>query len=415
MDGVHKKYDEILFFVNATKLDCRIGGSNGYLARLYEGFRELDVDVPVVLRKKKSSSKIIPRLLTSLIFSRKWRKTLRERSHSLLYGYGADLCGILVREQKRALKKSGVRWVFVNSVRDFHLVSQFLKKENLDIKLSLMSHSPEAPSLEGVDVIKHQKIYPACEIVRRKKELQEIERRAFREADLVLFPSRGAMDPYFSTFCGFSEIMEKRKKDGRKELHFLATGTIPLKNKTHEQSNRGCDNLRVCFLGRHLPVKGYDLLVSAARKVWNVLPNAKFYIGGNQEETCAPPDDKRWREFGYVDPVKILDQSDVFVLPNRRTYYDLVLLEVLSYGIPVIATATGGNNDVAQLIGDAGLLLCEPSSDAIAEKIVEFSQKTTEEREKMRLANRRSYALHFTPRAFAERYLQLFDYLRSWE
>ena len=35
--------------------------------------------------------------------------------------------------------------------------------------------------------------------------------------------------------------------------------------------------------------------------------------------------------------------SDVFLLPNRETYFDLILLEVLSLGVPVVLSNTGGN------------------------------------------------------------------------
>lgn len=39
----------------------------------------------------------------------------------------------------------------------------------------------------------------------------------------------------------------------------------------------------------------------------------------------------------------LLQEVDVFVLPNRQTYYDLILLEVMRAGKPVLLTTTGGN------------------------------------------------------------------------
>jgi glycosyltransferase involved in cell wall biosynthesis len=44
-----------------------------------------------------------------------------------------------------------------------------------------------------------------------------------------------------------------------------------------------------------------------------------------------------------VDTSDLLQEVDAFILPNKETYYDLILLEVLRSGTPVILTSTGGN------------------------------------------------------------------------
>lgn len=54
--------------------------------------------------------------------------------------------------------------------------------------------------------------------------------------------------------------------------------------------------------------------------------------------------DSRWKEVGWTnDSQSIIAASDVFVLPNRETYFDIIMLEVLSCGKIVIASRTGGN------------------------------------------------------------------------
>ena len=51
-----------------------------------------------------------------------------------------------------------------------------------------------------------------------------------------------------------------------------------------------------------------------------------------------------WIEVGWTnDPHSLIAASDVFVLPNHETYFDLILLEVLSLGVPVVMSRTGGN------------------------------------------------------------------------
>lgn len=53
---------------------------------------------------------------------------------------------------------------------------------------------------------------------------------------------------------------------------------------------------------------------------------------------------EKWIEAGWVDdPYSIINASDIFVLPNRETYFDLILLEVMSLGKPVLLPYNGGN------------------------------------------------------------------------
>ena len=54
--------------------------------------------------------------------------------------------------------------------------------------------------------------------------------------------------------------------------------------------------------------------------------------------------DERWIEVGWTDePHSLTNASDCLVVPNRQTYFDLVILEGLSLGIPIVTSMTGGN------------------------------------------------------------------------
>ena len=102
------------------------------------------------------------------------------------------------------------------------------------------------------------------------------------------------------------------------------------------------DSLKVCYIGRHNEIKGYDKLQEIARKVWDVLPNTKFIIGG-KEEPMKGIKDERWIELGWVNTFALLNEIDVFILPNQQTFFDLILIEVLRQGVPCIISNTGGN------------------------------------------------------------------------
>ena len=98
----------------------------------------------------------------------------------------------------------------------------------------------------------------------------------------------------------------------------------------------------ISYIGRHNHVKGYDFIQKLAMEVWKTAPNVFFVIGGN-ETPMKGIKDSRWKELGWVNTQDVLNQSDIFILPNRETYFDLIALEVLRQGVPLVATRTGGN------------------------------------------------------------------------
>ncbi len=102
-------------------------------------------------------------------------------------------------------------------------------------------------------------------------------------------------------------------------------------------------------------------------------------------------------------PGNIVNASDVFVLPNRRTFFDLVLLEVMSIGKPIIASFTGGNKFVSRQT--KGVITFERENHIeLAKKILDFSVLSRDEIEMLGLANKTLYDNYYTPEQFALRY-----------
>ena len=56
------------------------------------------------------------------------------------------------------------------------------------------------------------------------------------------------------------------------------------------------------------------------------------------------------------DPHSLINASDMFILPNKETYFDLIMLEVLSMGKIVLATNTEEINILRDLISENILL-----------------------------------------------------------
>lgn len=404
MENKHK----VIFFLS-THPNIRAGGPSGYIANLMDGFSALGVQI-FLIAPGISKVRNVPKWLTFWCFPKKLRKRVQMWIRFLIFGSDVALDGGLDYSAKKALINPDLKWIFTESVVDFEKIRKFVKSRNLQTKIVLMSHTPERP----LDEFKSGwKIYSKKQYEMLCKRMEQIEVNAFRNADLLLFPSKEAMEPYFETWSGFSDVIKGRR------LCFLQTGCAPLrmvefdyKQVVKKFSLLPEASLRICFIGRHQEVKGYDLLVDAAKKVWKELPNAEFIIGGKISD-IMPPDDKRWKECGFVNPAELLSVADVFVLPNRRTYFDLVLLEVLSSGTPVIATRTGGNKSVEQTIASDGgrIILSEPTSESIAERIIEFARFSKEEKKLMGDKLVASYEKNYTQEAFARRYLNLFEEL----
>lgn len=122
-------------------------------------------------------------------------------------------------------------------------------------------------------------------------------------------------------------------------------------------------------LGRLERIKGYDLLLRAARD----LPRATVVLAGDGSERArlerlAPGLDVRFA--GVVagaDKADLLASSDVAVFPSRvlgdgRTEgLPVALLEALAASLPVVAAAVGG---IPEAVGDAAVLV--PPEDVAA-------------------------------------------------
>jgi len=175
------------------------------------------------------------------------------------------------------------------------------------------------------------------------------------------------------------------------------------REQIREKYNIPNDAFVVSYVGRHNHVKGYDLLQKAAEEVWRKEPNVYFLIAG-KEFPIRGLRDKKWIEVGWTNiPGNIVNASDVFVLPNRRTFFDLILLEVMSIGKPIIASFTGGNKFVSRQTN--GIITFEKENIAdLVKKILDLSLLSRDELERLGLENKILYNNYYTPEKFALRY-----------
>jgi glycosyltransferase involved in cell wall biosynthesis len=119
------------------------------------------------------------------------------------------------------------------------------------------------------------------------------------------------------------------------------------------------------------PVKGYPLLMRAARRVIDATPNIRFVTAGQGVQEgelrtlCAEIGlGDRFAMLGYVpNAARLIAAADLFVLASEHEGMPVAVMEALALGVPVVATAVGGLRE-AVVPGENGFLV--PPGDAVA-------------------------------------------------
>ncbi len=113
-----------------------------------------------------------------------------------------------------------------------------------------------------------------------------------------------------------------------------------------------CDSRYIFAIGRHVWVKGFDLLIEAFAEVAAEMPELDLWIAGDgpgrqalEEQTRSAGLQSRVRFFGETDratTARLFRCAEAFVLPSRRESFGIVVLEALAAGVPVVASDVGG-------------------------------------------------------------------------
>ena len=136
------------------------------------------------------------------------------------------------------------------------------------------------------------------------------------------------------------------------------------------------DRRYVLGIGRHVPQKGFDVLIRAMALLWGEgQQDLDLILAGDGPERIAL--EKLATELGIRDRVIFPGRADratagvlfagceLFVLPSRHEPFGIVNLEAMACGRPVVATRTGGVPEIVQH-GITGWLVSPDSPTALA-------------------------------------------------
>lgn len=133
----------------------------------------------------------------------------------------------------------------------------------------------------------------------------------------------------------------------------------------------------VGIVARLDPIKNHTLLLTAFAEVNKALPNTVLVIIGDGVMREALETHARTLKLDSVvfflgdriDVPELLAGLDAYVLSSDNEGYSLSLLEASAAGLPLVATAVGGNADIVRQ-GQNGLIVPPKSPAALAEALI---------------------------------------------
>jgi len=157
--------------------------------------------------------------------------------------------------------------------------------------------------------------------------------------------------------------------------------------------------------------KGQTYIIRAARELQHSHPQIHFLLigsGADEDQLRSEAAGLRNLSFtGFVDnPGDYLSVLDVHILPSNIEGIGGVLLDAMSFGLPVVASRVGGLPEIVRH-GDNGLLIQPHNPQQLNEAILRLHND-----EQLRLAmgaRGREFVSDFAPDKMAGKYLDLYE------
>lgn len=204
----------------------------------------------------------------------------------------------------------------------------------------------------------------------------------------VLEPATLSMATHIITVCEYAAGREFLAPYQNKFVGVVPNGVdLPVVSNLDRLSNRhklGISNdevVAVC-VSRLTREKGYFLLAEAMRALPALRHRMKLLVVGDGpdrtsiEEALAGLEGVEVIFLGHRNDVgSILCAADFFIFPSLHENLSNALLEAMSYGLPVVASAVGGNTEVVDHGG--GMLVSIEDPISLAQAITKYVDDET--------------------------------------
>lgn len=323
------------------------GGPKGYLYNLYKSdgdkyfdiIFEIESDTRTEEKNKPRKGWIIKKILDKLL------------PHQLIARY------FLPKVYCRTAFKDGTisrlsdyKIIIFHNLVDFSTWNHKYKKHGQ--KCYIFSHCPTDLSTEYA--LTDNKYDWSCSLkLLMKNQLCHMELEQYKMADGIICPTIHALDGYFS------DNIKLREDFLKLHFHEILSGVKKIVPSPNDKTPEN-----VTFLGRYHKSKGFDLFLKASQHSTN---NYKWVCGGFGALNDEIFKYDKVRDLGWITNVAdAMAKAVVLVIPNRETYFDLVILEAISMGKVIVTTNIGGNKALPR---SPGIFLCKPNPESIAAAI----------------------------------------------
>lgn len=177
------------------------------------------------------------------------------------------------------------------------------------------------------------------------------------------------------------------------------------------------DVVLVGSVGNIRPAKGYDDLVRAAAMLESDGPPIHFVVAGHPRKDlyaellslrASSGVEATVHFLGFrEDASEVLAQSDIFLLPSTSEGFSISTIEAMATGVPVIATRSGGPEEIVE-DGVDGVLVPSGDPAAMAAAVAALARDPVR-RERFARAGRETVRRRFSLQAMVEAYRGVYE------
>lgn len=211
----------------------------------------------------------------------------------------------------------------------------------------------------------------------------------------------------------FSDI----KKYVNKERTFVCPNGICAPSDNFSRIENEGDFVKILFLSNLIESKGIFVLLNSCLVLKQKGLSFKCYIIGKEGDISSGQLLAQIKALKIEDYIEYLGfkfgdeknswfkEADIFTFPTYNDCFPLVLLEAMSFGLPVVSTFEGGIPDIV-VNEETGFLVPSKSEFELAEKI-EILIRNPYLRKTMGDAGRKRYLTKFTYNQFETRFVNI--------
>lgn len=153
-----------------------------------------------------------------------------------------------------------------------------------------------------------------------------------------------------------------------------------------------------CVASRLVTDKGIKEVINAYKTIHITIPNSQLLLLGDGPEAAKfhklAKDTPSIKFLGHqTNPLKIMSQADVFIHPTYHEGFSVALVEAGMLGMPIVATAVGGNLEIIE-DRKTGLLVSVRDSNSLAQAMQELALNK-DLRQQLSVSTRQQYVNKF--------------------